>query len=69
MDSMWTYLARTTADDSLPSPTIKVAVRRVADQRQEIGNRFRRNAKLPDDASLIERNAGPPIQLNDARAE
>ena len=51
-----------------PARQARIAVGRVADQREVVGDRRRRDAELLDDAGLVARDARPAIQLDDARA-
>ena len=51
-----------------PAWEARIPVGRVADQREVVGNRCRRDTKLRDDAGFVAYEARAAIQLHDARA-
>ena len=51
-----------------PAAHARIPVSGIAHQRQVIRDRLRRNTKFLDYTRLVQRNARPPVQLNDPRA-
>ncbi len=51
-----------------PAAQARIAIRGITHQRQIVRDRLRRNTKFLDYTRLVQRNARPPIQLNDTRA-